>query len=83
VESRPGVGSQYFSQQALGRLVPASGIEADLRFAAEKLKRVQRLMAEGDVRARQNLRTIGVYPGYGLAHFASFYDVEQVLVLGG
>lgn len=78
-----GVGSQYFSQQALGRLVPAAGIEAapDLPLP-EKLKLVQKLMAAGDPRARRIYETIGTYLGYGLAHFASFYDCEHVLVLG-
>ncbi len=78
-----GVGSQYFSQQALGRLVPASGIEVDPTLPLpEKLKLVQRLMAGGDLRARRIYETIGTYLGYGLAHIAGFYDCEHVLVLG-
>jgi predicted NBD/HSP70 family sugar kinase len=39
-------------------------------------------MAGGDPRARRIYETIGTYLGYGLAHFASFYDCEHVLVLG-
>ena len=27
-------------------------------------------------------RTMGVYMGYGLAHYADFYDLKHVLVLG-
>ncbi len=78
-----GVGSQYFSQQAVGRLLPASGIEADPALGLpEKLKLVQKRMAEGDERARGIYQTIGTYFGYGLAHFASFYDCDHVLVLG-
>ena len=78
-----GVGSQYFSQQVLGRLVPAAGIDADPGLPLpEKLKLVQKLMAEGDPRARRIYSTVGVYLGYGLAHFASFYDCAHVLVLG-
>jgi predicted NBD/HSP70 family sugar kinase len=46
------------------------------------LKLVQQLMAEGDARARRIYETIGTYFGYGVAHFADFYDVEHVLVLG-
>lgn len=78
-----GVGSQYFSQQAVGRLLPASGIEADPGLGLpEKLKLVQKRMAEGDERARRIYETMGTYFGYGLAHFASFYDCDHVLVLG-
>ncbi len=78
-----GVGSQYFSQQVLGRLVPAAGIQTDPTLPLpDKLKLVQKLMAEGDPRARKIYSTVGVYFGYGLAHFASFYDCAHVLVLG-
>ncbi|MBX3744319.1 MAG: ROK family protein [Verrucomicrobiae bacterium] len=78
-----GIGSQYFSQQAVGRLLPASGIEADPALPLpEKLKLVQQHMAAGDPRARRIYETIGTYLGYGLAHFASFYDCDHVLVLG-
>ncbi len=78
-----GVGSQYFSQQAVARLVGPSGIECDpaLPFP-EKLKLVQKRMEAGDERARRIYQTLGTYLGYGLAHFADFYDCEPVLVLG-
>ncbi|MGE3308968.1 MAG: ROK family protein [Limisphaerales bacterium] len=78
-----GVGSQYYSQQAVGRLLPASGIEFDPQLGLpEKLKLVQKRMAEGDDRARRIYQTLGTYFGYGLAHFAGFYDCDHVLVLG-
>ena len=78
-----GVGSQYFSQQAVGRLLPAAGIEAPKDMPLpEKLKLVQALMAQGDERARKIYETIGVYLGYFIAHFADFYDLQNVLVLG-
>jgi predicted NBD/HSP70 family sugar kinase len=78
-----GVGAQYFSQQCVGRLMPAAGIEspADMPLP-ERLKQVQALMNDGDVRAKRIYQTIGVYLGYGVAHFADFYDLRQVLVLG-
>ncbi len=78
-----GVGSQYFSQQAVGRLLAPAGIDApaDLPLP-EKLKLVQALMASGDERARRIYQTIGTYLGYGVAHFADFYDLQHVLVLG-
>jgi predicted NBD/HSP70 family sugar kinase len=78
-----GVGSQFFSQQAVGRLLPAAGYPDDPSLPLpEKLKFLQERMAAGEDRARQIYQTLGVCFGYGLAHFASFYDVEHVLVLG-
>ena len=78
-----GVGVQYLSQQAVGRLLPAAGIEADpKRSPAEKLEHVQELMAAGDERAQRIFQTLGVYLGYAIAHYAGFYDFDHVLVLG-
>jgi predicted NBD/HSP70 family sugar kinase len=78
-----GVGSQYFSQQCVGRLLPAAGIEAPAGLGLpDKLKLVQTLMADGDARAARIYQTIGTYLGYGVAHFAAFYDLRHVLVLG-
>jgi predicted NBD/HSP70 family sugar kinase len=78
-----GCGVQYFSQQAVARLMPAAGIDAppDLPLP-EKLKRVQALMAAGDARAQKIYQALGTYLGYGIAHFADFYDLRHVLVLG-
>jgi len=78
-----GVGAQYFSQQCVGRLMPAAGIESPAGMPLpERLKLVQSLMLEGDPRAKRIYETIGTYVGYGVAHFAEFYDLEHVLVLG-
>jgi predicted NBD/HSP70 family sugar kinase len=78
-----GVGSQYFSQQAVGRLVPVARIERPAGMPLpEQLQLVQSLMADGDERARRIYQTIGTYLGYGVAHFADFYDLQHVLVLG-
>lgn len=78
-----GVGAQYFSQQAVGRLMPAAGIQVDATMPLpEKLKHVQALMAEGDGRARRIYQTIGTYLGYAIAHYGDFYDFDHVLILG-
>lgn len=78
-----GCGVQYLSQQAVARLIPAAGIDVDPGLhAAEKLKRVQALMDQGDERCTAIYRTLGTYLGYALAHYADFYDVRHVLVLG-
>ena len=78
-----GVGSQFFSQQCVGRLMPVAGIQSppDMPLP-ERLKQVQTLMLEGDGRARKIYETIGTYLGYGVAHFAAFYEIRHVLVLG-
>lgn len=78
-----GVGAQYFSQQAVNRLLPAAGISVppDLGLP-ERLKEVQTLMAKGDRRAAQIYETIGVYLGYTIPHYADFYDFDHVLILG-
>jgi predicted NBD/HSP70 family sugar kinase len=78
-----GVGVQYFSQQAVGRLVGAAGIHlSDDMPLPVKLEQVQRLMAAGDERARRIYETIGVYFGYSIAHYADFYDFRNLLALG-
>ena len=78
-----GCGVQYFSQQAVGRLVAPAGIALPKDMPLpEKLKEVQRLMADGDPRARKIYETIGTYLGYAVAHYAEFYDCDNVLILG-
>jgi predicted NBD/HSP70 family sugar kinase len=78
-----GVGVQYFSQQAVGRLLAPAGIELPAEMPlAEKLERVQALMSTGDPRARRIYETIGAYFGYAIAHYAEFYEVRNLLALG-
>ena len=78
-----GCGVQYFSQQCVGRLLPAAGIEVDPALPLpEKLKHVQALMEKNDVRARKIYETIGTYLGYAVAHYADFYDIRHILILG-
>ncbi len=71
---------------AAGRRAPDAGLPASTLPAGlglpERLKIVQGLRADGDPRARQIYDTIGTYLGYGVAQFASFYDLRHVLVLG-
>jgi predicted NBD/HSP70 family sugar kinase len=78
-----GVGAQYFSQQAVARLLPAGGIDLPSKMPVpEKLVEVQKLMAGGDTRARKIYETIGTYLGYTIPHFADFYTIRNLLVLG-
>jgi len=78
-----GCGVQYFSQVAVIRLAPMAGIALkETLKPAEKLKAIQDLLAAGDDRARLIFETIGCYLGYGIAHYADFYDVRHALILG-
>jgi len=78
-----GAGVQYFSQQAVNRLLPAAGIALDPAMPlAEKLAATQRLMTAGDERARKIYESIGVYLGYAIAQYAGFYELRHVLALG-
>jgi len=78
-----GCGSQYFSQQAVARLAPVAGIDFPKEMPLpERLVEVQKLMAAGDKRARKIYETIGTYLGYTVAHYADFYDMKNLLVLG-
>ena len=78
-----GVGSQYFSQQCVFRLAPAVGITLPADATkAEKLKHVQGYLEAGHAGAIQIWQSIGVYLGYTLAHYAEFYDLKHVLILG-
>lgn len=78
-----GCGVQYLSQTAVIRLAEKAGIELTTAATpAEKLKAVQELLARNDGRARKVFQTLGAYVGYGIAHYADFYDLRHVLILG-
>jgi len=78
-----GCGVQFFSQQGVARLAPLAGIEFPENTPfAEQLVEVQRLMTEGDERARKIYETIGICFGYTIAHYSDFYDFRNLLILG-
>ncbi len=78
-----GVGALYFSQQAVGRLAPVAGIEFDDEpDLPTLLERVQELHLKDDERAHKIFVTMGVYLGYTIAHYADFYDIRNLLILG-
>jgi predicted NBD/HSP70 family sugar kinase len=78
-----GVGAKYFSQQCVFRLAPKAGIELPTGCTdAEKLKFVQEKLAAGHEGARQIWESMGVYMGYAIAHYAVFYAIKHVLILG-
>jgi hypothetical protein len=78
-----GVGASYFSQQCVFRLAPLVGIEPpDELTPADQLKFVQERLEAGHQGAREIWESIGVYLGYALAHYADFYPIKHVLILG-
>jgi predicted NBD/HSP70 family sugar kinase len=78
-----GVGALYFSQQCVFRHAPAVGISLPAGATkAEKLKHVQTALEAGHEGAGRIWESIGVYLGYGIAHYADFYDLRHVLILG-
>ena len=78
-----GCGALYFSQQCVFRLAPKAGIEIPAGVTdAEKLKFVQQKLEAGDEGALKIWQSMGIYLGYGIAHYADFYDIKHVLILG-
>jgi predicted NBD/HSP70 family sugar kinase len=78
-----GCGASYFSQQCVFRLAPVAGIEIPASVTdAEKLKFVQDKLEAGHEGALKIWQSMGIYLGYGIAHYADFYDIKHVLVLG-
>jgi predicted NBD/HSP70 family sugar kinase len=78
-----GCGVQYFSQVGANRVATGAGIEFPSGMGLpERLVALQEKMKAGDARVRQVYETIGVYLGYGVAHYADFYDLKHILILG-
>jgi predicted NBD/HSP70 family sugar kinase len=78
-----GVGSLYFSQQCVFRLAPRAGIEIPEDVPkAEQLQYVQKMLEAGHEGAEKIWQTMGCYLGYGIAHYADFYELRHVLILG-
>lgn len=78
-----GCGVQYFSQQGAARLAKLAGIDFPESLPlAERLVELQSLMKAGDPRAAKVYETIGTCFGYSLAHYAEFFELSHVLVLG-
>jgi len=78
-----GVGALYFSQQCVFRLAPQVGLPLpEGETKAAKLKHVQNHLEAGHPEARKIWESVGVYLGYTLAHYADFYDLKHVLILG-
>ena len=77
-----GCGVQIFCQQGVARLAPAAGFDyGDMPFP-EQLVEVQKEMANGSDGARKIYETIGTCFGYAIAHYAEFYHIETLIIMG-
>jgi len=78
-----GCGALYFSQQCVFHLAPKVGIQIPQEVTkAEKLKTVQRKLEAGHEGAAKIWQSMGRYLGYAIAHYAAFYELKHVLILG-
>ena len=78
-----GCGAQYFSQQGVARLAALAGFGfPSSQPLPEQLLAVQAAMKAGDPRARAIYETIGLCFGYAIAHYAEFYEIRNLLILG-
>ncbi len=78
-----GCGVQYFSQQAVGRLLVPAGIPVDPDATLpQRLVHLQELAAAGDTRAERVYATIGTWLGYALIDYREHYEIEHLLLLG-
>ncbi len=78
-----GCGVQYFSQVGANRVATGAGMEFPAGLGLpEKLVVLQQEMKAGDPLARRVYETIGSYLGYAVAHYADFYELKHILVLG-
>ena len=78
-----GCGSTYLSQQCVFRLAPKAGLHIPPGLSdAEKLKYVQEQLETGHEGAVKIWESIGIYLGHALAHYANYYDIRHVLILG-
>lgn len=79
-----GCGALYLSQQCVFRLAPKVGIKVPADVTnAEKLRFVQEKLEAGHEGAAKIWQSIGYYLGYAIAHYADFYELKHVLILGG
>lgn len=77
-----GCGVQFFCQQGVARLAPAAGFDyGDMPFP-EQLIEVQKEMAAGNEQAAKIYQTIGTCFGYAIAHYADFYDIGTLIIMG-
>lgn len=78
-----GCGASYLSQQCIFRLAKRAGIIIPNSLSkAKKLKFVQKELESGHEGAQQIWDSMGYFTGYAIAHYADFYPLKHVLIMG-
>ena len=77
-----GCGVQYFCQQGTARIAAQAGLDLGSGKLPERLIALQELMKKGDETARKLYESVGIEFGYAIAHFADFYEMNHLLILG-
>jgi predicted NBD/HSP70 family sugar kinase len=78
-----GCGVNYFCQTGVMRLAAAAGLEFEAeKSVPERLEDVQAWMKEGKPGVAEIYESIGIQFGYTIAHYADFYEIEKMLILG-
>lgn len=78
-----GCGASYLSQQCIFRLAPLADIHVSNDLPnAEKLVYIQEKLEQGHAGAINIWKTMGIYLGYAIAHYAEFYEIKHVIILG-
>lgn len=77
-----GCGVQFFCQQGVARLAPAAGFDIGHLPFPEQLIEVQKAMVDGSEGAAKIYETIGTCFGYAIAHYAEFYHIETLIIMG-
>jgi predicted NBD/HSP70 family sugar kinase len=78
-----GCGALYFSQQCVFRLAAKAGIDLPGGVTdAARLEFVQEKLEAGHEGAAKIWQSMSYYLGYGIAHYADFYNLKHVLILG-
>jgi hypothetical protein len=78
-----GCGVQYFSQVGANRVATAGGMEFEPGLGLpERLVALQKAMLDENPLVRRVYESIGTFLGYGVAHYADFYELRHLLILG-
>ena len=79
-----GCGVQYLSMQASMRLAHSAGFVHTPEISnADMVSVLINEMNNGNRRAEQIYETMGMYLGYTIAHYDDFFDLDNILLMGG
>ena len=78
-----GCGVQYFSQVGANRVATSGGMNFEPGLGLpERLLALQERMKLNDSLAAKVYESLGTFLGYGIAHYATFYELRHILILG-